>query len=67
MVQAVPTAKVAPVSAWVAIIVWADGNNTRTRRTFVVGSTLIEAYGVAAKEVKATEVVVGIVMASFAP
>lgn len=66
MVQAVPTAKVAPVSAWVAIVAWAEDKETRRRCMFVTGSSLVEAYEAAAKEVKAKEVVVGVVMAAFA-
>lgn len=66
MVANVVTAKVAQVSAWVAVVAWSENDKVaRSRRMFVTGTNLVEAYEAAIKEVKAREVVVGIVMASF--
>ncbi len=63
-----PNTKAAPSSAWVALIAWSENEKvSRSRRMFVTGANLTEAHHEAIKEVKAREVVVGIVMAGFLP
>lgn len=58
----------AAVSAWVATLAWPiSGDKVRSRSEFVVAPTLTDAYLKMCAEVeKGPEVVVGIVMASFA-
>ncbi len=68
MVATVPNTKAAPSSVWVAVIAWSENEKVaRSRRMFVTGANLTEAYHAAVKEGKARDVVVGIGMATFLP